>query len=59
MILADALFSQIFHEKWLLSIQVNLIYRCSVRMWAIIPLAKDVAFSCALWYGKCLRFLHH
>ena len=32
-------------------IQGNVICQCCVRMWAAIPLAKDIDFSWALWYG--------
>ncbi len=33
----------------------NFICQCCARMWAAIPLAKDIDFSWALWYGKCPR----
>ena len=29
----------------------------NLRMWAVIPLAKDKDFPRALWYGKCPRSL--
>ena len=39
-------------------IQGNFICQGCVRMWAAIPLAKDIDFAWALWYRKCPRSLY-